>query len=592
MADEFAHQFDDTSVGRDAAKRLEGPIHAERHMRIVVIGAGASGLLVAYKLQKDFNNFSLTIYEKNPSISGTWYENRYPGCACDVPSHNYTWSFEPKPDWSSVYASSKEIYDYFDGFAKKYDLHQYVRLQHQVTGAYWNNDKGEYDININDTANDLTIADHCDILINAGGALNNWRWPDIPGLFNYKGILLHTANWDEAVQLEGKHVGLIGNGSSAIQVLPAIREKCSKVTTFIRNPTWVSPTTGLEQHVFSEEERSDFANQPGALLEYRAKVEAGLNGSFGIFVRDHKLQEETFAHMVRQMKQKLGDANLESKLIPEFSVGCRRFTPGINYLESLTKPNVEVVIGKINSITETGCLCDDGKEYPVDVLICATGFDTYFRPRFPIVSHKGENLQDKWATDPQSYLGVAAAGFPNYFTILGPTSPIGNGPVLYGVETQVDWICKFIDLYQTTNIKTFAPKEEAVQDFVKYKDYFMKRTVWTDPCHSWYKNRGDGRVFALWPGSTLHYVECMKNVRLDDFEITYTGNRFAWLGNGFSQTELDHTADWAYYIRETDDDSIPLSTAGQRKLLTKSGKIKDGAAGQWSSALALLSGAS
>ncbi|KAI0444838.1 hypothetical protein F4803DRAFT_510002 [Xylaria telfairii] len=577
MADEFVHQFDNTPAGQDAAKRLEGPIHAERHVRIVVIGAGASGLLVAYKLQKDFSNFTLVIYEKNPSVSGTWYENRYPGCACDVPSHTYTWSFEPKPDWSSVYASSKEIYEYFEGFAKKYNLHQYIRFQHQVVGAYWNNDMGEYNINIKDTANDLMAADHCDILINAGGVLNNWRWPNIPGLSDYKGTLLHTANWDETVQLEGKHVGLIGNGSSAIQVLPAIREKCSKVTTFIRSPTWVSPHGGLEQHLFSEEQKSAFANEPGTLLEYRAKIEAGLNCTWGVFLRDHKLQEDTLSYMRGQMKQKLGDAHLESKLIPEYSVGCRRFTPGINYLESLTKPNVEVVIGKIDSITESGCLCDNGKEYPVDLLICATGFDTYFRPRFPIVSHKGENLQDKWATDPQSYLGVAAAGFPNYFTILGPTSPIGNGPVLYGVETQVDWICKFIDLYQTTNIKMFVPKEEVVQDFVKYKDYFMKRTVFTDACNSWYKNRGDGRIFALWPGSTLHYAECMKNVRLDDFEITYAGNRFAWLGNGFSQTELDQTADWAYYIRENDDDSTPLSTAGQRKLLTKSNKNKDAA---------------
>ncbi|TGJ79106.1 hypothetical protein E0Z10_g9659 [Xylaria hypoxylon] len=584
MADEFALQFEDTPSGRDAIQRLEGPIHAERRIRIVVVGAGASGLLMAYKLQKDFTNISLTIYEKNLSVTGTWYENRYPGCACDeisinvfvctnaVPAHNYTWSFEPKLDWSSVYAPAKEIYDYFNGFAQKYNLYQYIHLQHQVIGAYWNNDKGEYDITIKDTANNLVITDHCNILINAGGVLNHWRLPDIPGLDKYKGILLHTANWDETVQLEGKRVGLIGNGSSGIQVLPAIRDKCSKVTTFIRNPTWVSPTHGLEQRLFSKEEKFAFANTPGALLEYRATVENGLNTLFSIFLRNHELQEETRAYIRGQMREKLGDAYLESKLTPDFSFGCRRMTPGIDYLESLTKPNVEVVFGKINSLTELGCLCDDDKEYPIDVLICATGFDTNFRPRFPIVSHVGENLQDKWATDPQSYLGVAAAGFPNYLTILGPNSPVGNGPVLYGIEAQVDWICKLIDHYQTTNMKMFVPKDEAVQDFIQYKDYFMNRTVWTDSCHSWYKNRDNGRVTALWPGSTLHYAECMENVRLNDFEVTYAGNRFAWLGNGFSQTELDATADWAYYIRDQDD-SPPLSTAGQRKLRSKSGTV-------------------
>ncbi|KAI0976925.1 hypothetical protein F4678DRAFT_129251 [Xylaria arbuscula] len=573
MTGDFMLQFGDMPSGRDAIERLKGPIHVERHIRVVIIGAGASGLLVAYKLQKNFKNIDFTIYEKNPAVAGTWYENRYPGCACDVPAHNYTWSFEPKVDWSSVYPPAKEAYEYFNGFAQKYNLHQYVRLQHQVIGAYWNNSTDGYDITVKNQANQQVVSDHCDILINAGGVLNHWRWPNITGLDNYKGILLHTANWDETVELEGKNVGLIGNGSSGIQILPAIREKCSKVTTFIRNPTWVSPTQGLEQRLFSKEEKSTFENQSGALLEYRKNIENGLNGAFSLFLKNHKLQEETRAYIHGQMIEKLGDTDLLSKLIPSVSLGCRRLTPGVNYLESLTQPNVEVVFGSIDSLTELGCICDDGKEYPIDVFICATGFDTNFRPRFPIVSHTGENLQDQWAKDPQSYLGVAAAGFPNYLTILGPNSPIGNGPVLYGVETQVDWICRFIDQYQTTNIKMFVPKEEAVRDFIQYKDYFMNRTVWTDPCHSWYKNRGDGKVTALWPGSTLHYVECMKKIRLDDFEVTYAGNRFAWLGNGYSQTELDETADWSYYICE-EDNSSPLSTAGQRKLLTKSGTVQ------------------
>ncbi|KAI0160643.1 FAD/NAD(P)-binding domain-containing protein [Xylariaceae sp. FL1272] len=573
MADILLPKFGQTNADRAANRRLEGPIHAERHMRIIVVGAGASGLLMAYKLQKHFKNFSLAVYEKNPKVAGTWYENRYPGCACDVPSHNYTWSFEPKLDWSAVYPPAKEIFDYFEGFATKYNLHQYVHLEHSVIGAYWNSDKGGYDVKVKDTANNLIVTDHCDILINAGGVLNNWQWPAIPGLDKYKGTLLHTANWDDSVSLEGKHVGLIGNGSSGIQVLPAIREQCSKVTTFIREPTWVSPVQGLEQHLFSDEEKSAFVSKPGALLGYRKEIETGLNGQFGIFLKNNQVNIETHSYMLEQMKQKLGDAYLEEKLIPEWSVGCRRLTPGVNYLESLTKPNVEVVYGEINSITEKGCLCDDGKEYPVDILICATGFNTSFKPRFPVVSHTGENLQDKWAKDPESYLGVAAAGFPNYLISLGPNCPIGNGPVLSAIEAQADWMCMLIDRYQTTNIKQFAVKEEAVRDFIEYKDWFMQGTVWADPCRSWYKPRADGPVTALWPGSALHYIEAMKDLRMDDFDVTYAGNRFAWLGNGYSQTELDETADWAYYIRDRDD-SAPLSTSGRRKLLTKSGTVQ------------------
>lgn len=196
----------------DVQRRLNRPIHDEKHIRIICVGAGASGLLFAYKLQRSFRNFELQIYEKNEEVSGTWWENKYPGCACDVPAHNYTWSFEPKLDWSGVYAGSGEIFNYFDTFSKKYNLRRYAKTRHQVVGATWNQDKGGYDVTIEDLTSGDKFTDWCDILVNAGGILNAWRWPAIPGLDKYKGKLLHTANWDSSVDLAGKHVGLIGNG--------------------------------------------------------------------------------------------------------------------------------------------------------------------------------------------------------------------------------------------------------------------------------------------------------------------------------------------------------------------------------------------
>lgn len=196
----------------DVERRRHRPIHDERHIRIICVGAGASGLLFAYKLQRSFRNFELVVYEKNEEIAGTWWENKYPGCACDVPAHNYTWSFEPKLDWSAVYAGSGEIFNYFDTFSKRHNLRRYCKTRHQVTNAVWNQQKGGYNVTIDDLASGQKIEDWCDILINAGGILNAWRWPAIPGLDSYKGKLLHTANWDSTVDLRGKHVGLIGNG--------------------------------------------------------------------------------------------------------------------------------------------------------------------------------------------------------------------------------------------------------------------------------------------------------------------------------------------------------------------------------------------
>ncbi|OQV03592.1 hypothetical protein CLAIMM_08614 [Cladophialophora immunda] len=558
-------------IKSDTQSRLKAPIHSERHVKIICIGAGASGLLLAYKLQKHFRNFELTVYEKNQEVAGTWWENKYPGCACDVPSHNYTWSFEPKVDWSAVYAGSGEIFKYFDDFSRKYGLRKYCKFRHRVTKAVWHEQRGGYRVSVLDVVNNRHIEDHADILVNAGGILNAWRWPAIPGLDRYKGTLLHTADWDTSVDLTGKHVGLIGNGSSGIQVLPAIQPYVKKVTTFIREPTYVSPTNGLEQHVFSPQELHDFANKPGALLEYRKNIETGLSGQFSLFLKDTQTQKETRAYMVQQMKEKLHNKDLEDKLIPDWSLGCRRLTPGVGYLESLSKPNVSVIYGEIQEITEKGCLCSDGNEYPVDVLTCATGFDTTFKPRFPLIGPSGENLQDVWSQEPKSYLGVAAPDFPNYLIFLGPNCPIGNGPVLSAIECQADWMLRIIDRYQTHNIHSFAPTKEAVDDFISFKDEFMKQTVWNDPCRSWYKsNQADAPVTALWPGSTLHYIEAMSEVRWEDFRVRYNGNRFAWLGNGYSQCEVDGTADWAYYIRE-EDDSECLSRAKRREITTKSG---------------------
>jgi cation diffusion facilitator CzcD-associated flavoprotein CzcO len=203
--------------------------------------------------------------------------------------------------------------------------------------------------------------------------LNNWKWPSIPGLFEYKGTLLHTANWDERINLKGKRVGLIGNGSSGIQVLPKVQPKVKHVTTFFREPTWISPVQGMEQHVFSAEERHDFRYKPGALTEYRKITEDNMNGQFGIFLKGSPINTETHKNFVAQMKEKINDERLASLLIPSWSVGCRRLTPGVGYLECLTKPNVTAVHGCVEKITETGCVSSDGTEHHVDVLICATG---------------------------------------------------------------------------------------------------------------------------------------------------------------------------------------------------------------------------
>lgn len=379
--------------------------------------------------------------------------------------------------------------------------------------------------------------------------------------------------------------------SSGIQVLPAIHDAARTITTFIREPTWVAPPMGLEQHIYSNEERKTFENNPGALLAHRKKFENLMNKGFSIFIDGSRLQKVTRDAMHVQMSEKLRDPDLKRKLIPTWSVGCRRITPGVGYLETLESDKVKVVYGDIKRITERGCVCDDGKEYPVEVLICATGFDTSFRPRFPIIGSGGRSLAEEWAEEPKSYLGLAAPHFPNYMIFAGPNSPLGNGPFLCVVgkhhsciylklpyngkltEAQADYMLRMIDRWQTENIHSFSPKVEAVEDFIAHKDEFMKSTVWHQECRSWYKkNSASGKVSALWPGSSLHFMEAMAQTRYDDWNIKYAGNRFAYLGNGFSQTEADRKADLGYYIRNHDDS--PYISRGRRlKMADSSGTV-------------------
>ncbi|PNP76204.1 hypothetical protein FNYG_10493 [Fusarium nygamai] len=535
-------------------KCRDTPIHANRHMRVICVGAGASGLHLIYKMKREFTNFTLDVYEKNPDIGGTWYENRYPGCACDIPAHNYVYSFEPNPHWSANYASSVEIFNYFSNFTNKYGLRKSIKTQHEVVGAAWIEERASWAVSIRRPDRSV-FEQECDWLINGAGILNAWRWPAIPGIDKYKGQLLHSAAWDLTVDVANKHVGLIGNGSSGIQILPKMQEQARHVTTFIREPTWISPTPGMDYRKYTDQEQEDFILHPEKLTELRKASEKAIGEVFSVVFNESAAQKQLEAFIKDKMIEKINNQELARLLIPEFAFGCRRITPGTQYLESLTKPNVTTVYGDIKEITKRGCVTADGKEHPTDILICATGFDTSFRPRFPLRGRNDMNLAEEWALEPRSYLGLAASGYPNYFMYLGPNCPIANGPIIFSIELQTEYMLRFMNRWQKEDIRTFDAKREAVDDFMHQKDLFMERTVWTGDCLSWYKNPRDGRITAVWPGSTLHYMETLATPRYDDYSVEYNGRRFAYLGNGFSQTETTLGMDRTYYIRERDDGS-------------------------------------
>ncbi|PPR03651.1 hypothetical protein CVT24_007765 [Panaeolus cyanescens] len=544
------------SEGQSSNPRLDKPLFEERLVKIICIGAGASGLILAYKLQRSFKNFELVVYEKNEGVGGTWFENTYPGCACDIPAHTYTYSFEPKADWSAVYANGQEIQQYFEDFADKYDLKRFINFQRQVCHAKWDETSAEWQVDVLCLEDGRIMHDHCNILVNASGALNAWKWPDIPRLHSFQGPLLHTAKWDKSADLKNKRVGIIGNGSSAIQLLPAIYPDVRQVTNFIRSPTWILPPFSEPQRLYTLAEHLRFKEDPKSHLALRKAQTAEAFKTFPVLIKDSEQQKYMSSALTQILKDKL-PPHLVDSLIPQTSVGCRRITPGFDYLEKLSGEKTQVVVGDIRRVTERGVIDSEGKEHVLDVLVCATGFDTSFVPKFPIVGPKGVNMQTTWKDEVKAYLGVAAAGFPNYFTLFGAGSPAATGPAMVIFELQADYILKMVDRYQTENIRSMAPKAEAVEDFIKHRDEFMKRTVMSENCRSWYKAGPSQQINALWPGSGMHWYFVFKqDPRYEDWEWTYEGNRFSYFGNGFASLELvdPGAVDWAFFIRNEDDD--------------------------------------
>ncbi|KAK6386901.1 hypothetical protein LTS17_000165 [Exophiala oligosperma] len=504
---------------------LDQPLHTKRKLRLICIGAGISGIAAAYKYQKDLENVEFIIYEKNDDVGGTWYENRYPGCACDIPAHAYTYSWEGNPNWSRFYVERPEIFAYYKSCAIKWGCMKYIKLQHRVVEARWSESDKGWHVKIENQA---------------------------------EGKLLHSARWDSNWDYAGKNVAVIGAGSSGIQIVPKMQKVCKSVVSFNRSPNWITPefSQGLASDgratIYTEEEIEKFNTDKKYFLEYRKNIQNFGSATYPLYYKHSDMQKQVFAKYAELMKQRLrGNEELCGNLIPKFHVGCRRFTPGDGYLESLLEPNVTVVTCEIDRVTETGIYLIDGRHFDLDAIICATGFDCSHRPPFPIIGRKERNLSEYWKHEPLHYMSVAAPGFPNYFITGGPNSPIANGSLISGVETEINYAFKCIVKMQTENVSSMEPTEEAMQDFIEYRNAIMKEMVWSSTCRSWFKNgKVDGPVIGPSVGSTWHFNEVLKEPRYEDYNLTYcTPNRFTYFGMGRTIREIQG-ADMATHITE------------------------------------------
>ena len=478
---------------------------------IVIIGSGFAGLCMAIRLQQaGYRDF--VILEKNDDIGGTWRDNTYPGCACDVPSHMYSYSFELNPGWSRMFAPQQEIWEYMRRCARKYGITAHTRFGCTVEGMEWDDTAGRW--RITTTAGEVYTAR---AIVSGLGALHVPSIPEIPGAGEFAGAAFHSAHWDTSCSLSGQRVAVIGTGASAIQFIPEIAKHAAQVHVFQRTPPWIHPRPdfGIPPAV-----RATFAAAPPVMRAFRDGIYWLLElraAGFAVHPRlMAPLQRMAEHHIARQV----ADPELRVKVTPDYTIGCKRILLSSDYYPALARPNVGLVTDPIARITRSGLACTDGSAYEADVLIYGTGFKTVeVLAELSVAGRDGVKLQDTWRGGVEAYHGVTVAGFPNFFLLLGPNTGLGHNSVLFMIESQVQHVMSCLRLLARQNGKTIEVKAPALRRFNDGIQRRLGRAVWSEGgCMSWYLD-ADGVNRALWPGFSFEYWARTRRARRADYVI-------------------------------------------------------------------------
>ena len=466
-----------------------------RHrVRIAVIGAGFGGIGAAIRLkQQGYHDFVLL--DRGDEVGGTWRDNSYPGCACDVPSHLYSLSFAPNPHWSRSFSGQPEIFAYLRRVADEHGLRPHLRLRHEVLGARWDAEQGSWLI---DTSHGGYQAE---FLIAAGGPLSEPAIPDLPGRDEFNGEMFHSARWRHDLDLTGRRVAVVGTGASAIQFVPRIAGQVARLHLFQRTPPWVMPRA---DRPISAAERGLLRRSPAARRAMRAGVYWGRELTATAFLRP-ALMRAGQAVARRHLHRSVADPALRAVLTPDYTMGCKRVLLSNDYYPALTRDNVEVVPSGVERIVPTGVVGSDGAVREVDTIIFGTGFHVTDVPIARLITGRdGRTLAEAWQESMRAYLGTSVAGFPNLFLLLGPNTGLGHTSVVFMIECQIEYLLKL--LRHTDRVGApLEPTPQAQEEYAAGVDRRMRHTVWsTGGCRSWYVDAG-GRNSTVWPGYTWSY---------------------------------------------------------------------------------------
>lgn len=475
--------------------------HADCDTAVAILGAGFGGVCMAIKLLEAGHD-DFMIFEKASSAGGTWRDNTYPGCACDIPSHLYSYSFAQRSGWSRRYAPQAEILAYIQDVARRHRLDERISYDTPITSLVWDDGERCWRLSTGDGRHFTARA-----VVSAVGGLHLPAYPQIPGLDTFAGPAFHTARWRHDVDLTGKRVAVIGAGASAVQVVPEIAPRVASLHVFQRTAQWIMPRN---DRPYSAVERLAYRFIPGLLRGSRGlrywQAEATALG----FVVKPKWMREGEKRARKFLERSIADPELRRKLSPPYRMGCKRVLLSDTYYPALQRSNVELVTDRIRRVSADGIVTADGTTRPVDVIVQATGFRPFDQSaEIDVTGRDGRRLADEWQDGPQAYRGVVVAGFPNYFLVMGPNSGLGHNSILFMIETQVRYIRQCLEWLRSGRTDAVEISPEAQDDYNQRLDKARQGTVWKDEqhaggCSSWYVH-ASGRNTAIWPGFSTSY---------------------------------------------------------------------------------------
>ncbi|KQV04583.1 MULTISPECIES: NAD(P)/FAD-dependent oxidoreductase [unclassified Kitasatospora] len=486
------------------------PTEGTPHVRVAVVGSGFGGLGAGVRLRRaGITDF--VILERADSVGGTWRDNSYPGCACDVPSHLYSFSFAPNPDWPRSFSGQPDIRAYLERVTDTFGLRPHLRFNAEVTELRWEQEHTRW--RISTAAGDWTA----DAVVSASGPLADPQIPELPGLAEFPGKVFHSSRWDHDYDLTGKRVAMVGTGASAAQIIPQIQPKVGKLTVFQRTPAWVLPRRDRE---ISGAEKWLHAKLPPTGTLRRAALFALREMQVDAFVRRPgalKLIEQLAVHNIHKG---VADPELRARLTPDYRIGCKRILLSNTYYPALAAANAEVVSAGLTELRGSTLVAADGSEHEVDAIVFGTGFHVTDMP----IAHRvfgidGVSLAEEWKGGMEALRGSTVRGFPNLFFVIGPNTGLGNSSMILMIESQLNYLIDALTTLAALGGGALQPTARAQRQWNLELQHRMSRTVWsTGGCRSWYQDEG-GKNTVLWPASTSSFRRATRRLDLAEYEV-------------------------------------------------------------------------